>query len=116
MRHTSKVRVALTTAVVVLGIAAATTGVALALPTTTAQTAQPDGNTPADPQDHAALMDQMMQQMVQNLPADQRAAAMRMHEQMRPAMQTMMSGDMSAMGQMSNGMNGMMGGHGETGG
>ncbi|MDQ2883541.1 MAG: hypothetical protein M3Y48_20870 [Actinomycetota bacterium] len=110
MRNNNKVRAALTAAVVVLGVAAAGTGVAFATPATApppaAAQATPGGGGGQPPD--IKQMDQMMQRMVQSLPADQRDAALRMHEQMRPAMAHMMAGDMGGMGQ-SNGGNGMMG-------
>lgn len=96
MKTTNKVRAALTTAVVVLGIGAGGIGVAFAAP----EQPPPPAAQPAEGDALVTEMDQMMQQMVRDLPADQRDAATRMHEQMRPAMQQMMSGDMSGMDQM----------------
>ncbi|MCU1686612.1 MAG: hypothetical protein JWQ81_7351 [Amycolatopsis sp.] len=108
MRNTKKIRVALTAAVVVLGLSAAGTGVALAssdpapapAPAPAAQAAPntgTDSGQVSGTDASLAQMDQMMQQMVQNLPADQRATAIAMHQQMRPAMQKMMSGEKDTM-------------------
>ncbi len=109
MKPTKKVRAALAAAVV-LGIGVTGAGVAAAAPT---QTPAP----PTQPGDSASVtqMEQMMQQAVQHLPADQRAAALRVHEQMQPAMTQMMTGGMNSMGGMG-GMGGDGGGAGQPGG
>ncbi len=95
MKKSTMVGAALTAEVVVLGIGATGTGVAFAA-TPKAETA------PAIEQ-----MDQMMARMLQDPPVDQQAAATAMHEQMRPAMREMMSGEMGAKGPMDEH-------HGET--
>jgi len=109
MRTTHKIRVGLAAALLVIGLGAAGTGVAFAAtpsapsPPATAQATPGPGNDSGQPPSSDAQltqMDQMMNQMVANLPADQRAAATRMHEQMPPAMAKMMIGDMSDMNQM----------------
>ncbi len=122
MRNTNKVRAGIAAAVVALGVGAAGTGVAFATtatpPPAPAQTS-PGASDGSPQQDNTANMDQLMAQMVQNLPADQRAAATQMHEQMRPAMQKMMSGNMGATAPMkpgANGGNGMNGGNPKMGG
>lgn len=56
-----------------------------------------------------------MRQMLPLLPADQRAPAQRMHEQMRPQMEKMMSGH-DGTGNMMGGQSSMMGGRNDTGG
>ena len=100
MAKTNKIRAGLTAAVLVIGLGAAGTGVAFAAtPVAPAAAAQPAPGTGVD----SAQMDQTMEAMVANLPADQRAAATRMHEQMRPAMATMMGGDTSGTGAMMGG-------------
>lgn len=101
MTITNKAGMAITGAVLVTVLGAAGAGVAFATPSGVVTQAVPDDA--ADPAtDDAALagMDEMMRQMVQDLPAEQRDAATRMHEEMRPAMESMMSGDMTGMGQM----------------
>ena len=111
MTITNKAAMAITGAVLVTVLGAAGAGVAFAAPP-----AAPAGAlTQANLDDAAdaltegpALegMDEMMRQMVQDLPAEQRDAADRMHEEMRPTMESMMSRDMARMNQM-----GQMGGH-----
>lgn len=103
MTITNKAGMAITGAVLVTVLGAAGAGVAFATPS-----AAPSGAvTQAIPDDaagpaniDAAGMDEMMRQMVQGLPAEQRDAATRMHEEMRPAMESMMSGDMAGMDRM----------------
>ncbi len=120
MRNTNKVRAGIAAAVVALGVGATGTGVAFATTATTppapAQITPGAGDGGPQQPDNTARMDQMMQQMAQNLPADQRAAATKMHEQMRPAMQKMMSGNMGATAPMNPGANGMNGGNPKMGG
>lgn len=81
-RFARRLALGFTATAVVLGIGAAGTGVAFA--------ATPAA-VPA-----IAQMDEMMAQMVQDLPVDQQTDATAMHEQMRPAMQKVMSGEMGA--------------------
>ncbi len=103
MKITTKVRATLIAAAVIAGVGAATGGVALAATDPSSPTSA-EQSTPV-PQDNTAVlnqMDTMMQQMVQQMPADQRAAATQLHEQMRPNMQKMLAGGMSGMGQMNS--------------
>ncbi len=102
----NKAGMAITGAVLATVLGAAGAGVAFATPSVAAPSgavtqATPDDAT--DPVDNGAAlegMDAMMRQMVQDLPAEQRDAATRMHEEMRPAMKSMMSKDMAGMDQM----------------
>lgn len=103
MTITNKAALAITGAVLVTVLGAAGAGVAFATPSAApsgavTQATPDDAGDPAT--DDAAGMDEMMRQMVQDLPAEQRDAATRMHEEMRPAMESMMSGDMAGMDQM----------------
>jgi hypothetical protein len=120
MRNTNKVRAGIAAAVVALGVGAAGTGVAFATtptpPPAPAQTSPGASDGSPQPPDNTANMDQLMAQMVQTLPADQRAAATQMHEQMRPTMQKMMSGNMGGTAPMNPGANGMNGGNPKMGG
>jgi hypothetical protein len=109
MKITTKVRATLIAAAVIAGVGAATGGVALASTDPTPSTAAPQDTTAVLNQ-----MDTMMQQMVQQLPADQRAAATQLHAQMRPNMQKMLTGGMSGMSGMS-GMGQMNSTHPMTG-
>jgi hypothetical protein len=112
MTRTNKIRTGLTAAVLAIGLGAAGTGVAFAdAPAPTPPAAASDTAAPADPAAQLAQMDQMMATMVASLPADQRAAATRMHEQMRPSMTTMLTGGTTnGMGQTGSDMHGMTGG------
>jgi len=120
MRNTNTVRAGIAAAALALGVGAAGTGVAFATtptpPPAPAQTSPGAGDGSPQPPDNTANMDQLMAQMVQTLPADQRAAATQMHEQMRPAMQKMMSGNMGGTAPMNPGTNGMNGGNPKMGG
>ncbi len=120
MRNTNKVRAGIAAAALALGVGAAGTGVAFATtptpPPAPAQTSPGASDGSPQPPDNTANMDQQMAQMLQTLPADQRAAATQMHEQMRPTMQKMMSGNMGATAPMNPGANGMNGGNPKMGG
>lgn len=113
MTITNKAGMAITGAVLVSVLGAAGAGVAFATPSAPAPSGAVTQATPDDAADpaniDAAGMDEMMRQMVQDLPAEQRDAATRMHEEMRPAMESMMSGDMVGMDKM--GQMGQMGEH-----
>ncbi|MBW0108045.1 hypothetical protein I4I84_04740 [Pseudonocardia sp. KRD-182] len=104
MTITSKAAMAITGAVLVTVLGAAGAGVAFATPSAAAPSGAVTQATPDDAADpaniDAAGMDEMMRQMVKDLPAEQRDAATRMHEEMRPAMESMMSGEMAGMDQM----------------
>lgn len=104
MTITNKAGMAITGAVLVTVLGAAGAGVAFATPSAAAPSGAVTQATPDDAADpaknEAAGMDEMMRQMVQDLPAEQRDAATRMHEEMRPAMESMMSGDMAGMDEM----------------
>lgn len=104
MAITNKAAMAISGAVLVTVLGAAGAGVAFATPSAAAPSGAVTQATPDDAADpaniDAAGMDEMMGQMVQDLPAEQRDAATRMHEEMRPAMESMMSGDMAGMDQM----------------
>lgn len=112
MTITNKAGMAFTGAVLVAVLGAAGAGVAFAAPPAAAPSGAVTQATPDDPtdpaEDDAAVksMDEMMRQMVEDLPAEQRDAATRMHEEMRPPMASMMSGDMAGMDHM-----GQMGEH-----
>ncbi|MFC4949259.1 hypothetical protein [Pseudonocardia sp. GCM10023141] len=112
MMKTNKIRTGLAAAVLAIGLGAAGTGVAFAAtPAPAPPAAESDTAAPADPTAQLHRMDQMMATMVASVPADQRAAATRMHEQMRPAMTKMLSeGGMNGMGQMGSDTHGMTGG------
>ncbi len=80
----------------------------IATASTAPAAATSDQPSPPNTTQMMALMDQHMRQMLPLLPADQRAPAQRMHEQMRPQMEKMMSGH-DGTGSMMGGQNSMMG-------
>lgn len=109
-----RIRTGLATAAAVLGLGLIGGGAhALASPAA----APPDPPNSANSQQQLTQMDARMTQMVATLPADQRAAAQQMHEQMRPQMAQMLSGP-NGMGAMMSGQHGtdaMMDGQHGTG-
>lgn len=104
---TRRMKTGLTATALLIGLGAAGTGVAVAATPTPAPPPASDNAHPTDPAAGLQQMDQMMATMVATLPADQREAANRMHQQMRPAMAKMMSeGGMAQMGSDMHGKTG----------
>ncbi len=105
-RNTTMIRFAATAAAVALSVGLAGAGVAAAA----TPPAVPQPTPPAATGPSKAAMDQHMAQMIAGLPAAQRADAQRMHDQMRPAMEHMMTTPGAMMGKGSIDMGSMMGG------